>query len=97
HADNDLFVSDKSMSSFANPPYGLDWKDSKSAVEADASGRFEKTRMPPVSDGQLLFLQHAAFHLSETGVATIVHNGSTLFSGDAGSGDSPTRICSFRS
>ncbi|MDN7683455.1 class I SAM-dependent DNA methyltransferase [Burkholderia cenocepacia] len=89
---NDLFLSDKFDVIVANPPYGLDWKDSKSAVEADASGRFEKTRMPPVSDGQLLFLQHAAFHLSETGVATIVHNGSTLFSGDAGSGESQTRI-----
>lgn len=89
---NDLFLSDKFDVIVANPPYGLDWKDSKAAVEADASGRFNKGRLPSVSDGQLLFLQHAAFHLTETGVATVVHNGSTLFSGDAGSGESQTRL-----
>nr|GFD43080.1 hypothetical protein [Tanacetum cinerariifolium] len=57
----------------------------------DATGRFPANRMPPTSDGQLLFLQHAAYHLSETGVATVVHSGSTLFSGDAGGGESETR------
>lgn len=89
---NDLFLAEKFDVIVANPPYGLDWKDSKAAVEADASGRFSKGRLPSVSDGQLLFLQHAAFHLTETGVATVVHNGSTLFSGDAGSGESQTRL-----
>lgn len=88
---NDLFLSDKFDAIVANPPYGLDWKDFKPIVEADASGRFSSSRMPPTSDGQLLFLLHAAFHLSETGVATIVHSGSTLFSGDAGGGESETR------
>jgi type I restriction enzyme M protein len=89
---NDLFLSEKFDVIVANPPYGGDWKDYRAAIEADASGRFDKTRMPPVSDGQLLFLQHAAFHLAERGIATIVHNGSTLFSGDAGSGESETRV-----
>lgn len=88
---NDLFLSEKADAIVANPPYGLDWKDFKAMVEADASGRFSSTRMPPTSDGQLLFLQHAAFHLSDRGVATIVHSGSTLFSGDAGGGESETR------
>lgn len=88
---NDLFLSDKFDVIVANPPYGVDWKDSKAGVEADASGRFQSDRLPPISDGQLLFLQHAAFHLSESGVGTIVHNGSTLFSGEAGSGESETR------
>lgn len=88
---NDLFLYDKFDAIVANPPYGVDWKDIKKTLESDASGRFDKNRMPPTSDGQLLFLQHAAYHLSETGVATIVHSGSTLFSGDAGGGESETR------
>lgn len=88
---NDLFLADKFDVIVANPPYGVDWKDSKAGVEADASGRFSSDRYPSISDGQLLFLQHAAFHLSETGVATVIHNGSTLFSGEAGGGESETR------
>ncbi len=88
---NDLFLADKFDAIVANPPYGVDWKDFKSQVESDASGRFSKTRLPPTSDGQLLFLQHAAFHLADKGVAAIVHSGSTLFSGDAGGGESETR------
>jgi type I restriction enzyme M protein len=88
---NDLFLLDKFDVIVANPPYGVDWKDFRKSLEMDASGRFDPKRMPPTSDGQLLFLQHAAFHLSETGVATIVHSGSTLFSGDAGGGESETR------
>lgn len=88
---NDLFLLDKFDAIVANPPYGVDWKDFRKHLDMDASGRFDPKRMPPTSDGQLLFLQHAAFHLSETGVATIVHSGSTLFSGDAGGGESETR------
>ena len=88
---NDLFLLDKFDAIVANPPYGVDWKDFKKTLEMDATGRFNPKRMPPTSDGQLLFLQHAAFHLSETGVATVVHSGSTLFSGDAGGGESETR------
>lgn len=88
---NDLFLYDKFDAIVANPPYGVDWKDIKKTLELDASGRFDKNRMPPTSDGQLLFLQHAAFHLSESGVATVIHSGSTLFSGDAGGGESETR------
>ncbi len=88
---NDLFLLDKFDAIVANPPYGVDWKDFRQSLGMDASGRFAKDRMPPTSDGQLLFLQHAAFHLSDVGVAAIVHSGSTLFSGDAGGGESETR------
>ncbi|HUX90332.1 MAG TPA: N-6 DNA methylase [Gallionellaceae bacterium] len=88
---DDRFLGEEFDAIMANPPYGVDWKDFKSAIEADASGRFAQNRLPPTSDGQLLFLQHAAFHLKESGVATIVHSGSTLFSGDAGGGESETR------
>jgi len=88
---NDLFLGEKFDAIVANPPYGVDWKDLKKTLELDASGRFDANRMPPTSDGQLLFLQHAAYHLSDVGVATVVHSGSTLFSGDAGGGESETR------
>ncbi len=88
---NDHFLLDKFDAIVANPPYGVDWKDFKKNLEMDATGRFDPKRMPPTSDGQLLFLQHAAFHLSEIGVATVVHSGSTLFNGDAGGGESETR------
>lgn len=88
---NDLFLGEKFDAIVANPPYGVDWKDLKKTLELDATGRFHANRMPPTSDGQLLFLQHAAYHLSEVGVATVVHSGSTLFSGDAGGGESETR------
>lgn len=88
---NDLFLTEKFDAIVANPPYGVDWKDIKKPLELDASGRFDANRMPPTSDGQLLFLQHAAYHLSDVGVATVVHSGSTLFSGDAGGGESETR------
>jgi type I restriction enzyme M protein len=88
---NDLFFLDKFDAIVTNPPYGVDWKDFKTSLAMDASGRFDPSRMPPTSDGQLLFLQHAAFHLCDTGVAAIVHSGSTLFSGDAGGGESETR------
>lgn len=88
---NDLFLTEKFDAIVANPPYGVDWKDIKKTLELDASGRFDAKRMPPTSDGQLLFLQHAAYHLSDVGVATVVHSGSTLFSGDAGGGESETR------
>ena len=88
---NDLFLGDKFDAIVANPPYGVDWKDLKKTLELDATGRFHANRMPPTSDGQLLFLQHAAYHLSDVGVATVVHSGSTLFSGDAGGGESETR------
>lgn len=76
---------------FANPPYGGDWKDYKDQIAADASGRFDSKRMPSISDSQLLFMQHAHSHLSQDGIGFIVHSGSSLFSGDAGSGESETR------
>jgi type I restriction enzyme M protein len=88
---HDHFLFDKFDVIVANPPYGVDWKDFRKHLEMDTSGRFDSSRMPPTSDGQLLFLQHAAHHLSKTGVATVVHSGSTLFSGDAGGGESETR------
>lgn len=90
-------LADKSFELiFANPPYGGDWKDIKDQVAADVSGRFDSKRMPSVSDSQLLFLQHAHHHLAQNGIGFIVHSGSSLFSGDAGSGESETRRFLFQ-
>lgn len=73
----------------ANPPYGVDWKGYKSNIEKDKTGRFEY--QPAVSDGQLLFTQHIISKMNGTGISVVVHNGSTLFSGDASSGESNIR------
>ena len=81
-----------------NPPYGKDWKRDKSAVEAEhqrgSAGRFAPG-LPRISDGQTLFLLHMLAHaeVPERGGAriAIIMNGSPLFSGDAGSGESEIR------
>jgi type I restriction enzyme M protein len=81
----------------ANPPYGVDWKGSEKAIRDDASGRFAGGCLPPVSDGQHLFLQHNIHHLvSLTGLAFVFCSGSTLFSGDAGGGESNARVKYFQ-
>ena len=82
----------------ANPPYGKDWKRDKRAVEAEhqrgSAGRFAPG-LPRISDGQTLFLLHMLSHaeVPERGGAriAIIMNGSPLFSGDAGSGESEIR------
>ena len=81
----------------ANPPYGKDWKRDKAAVEKEAEkteGRFS-AGTPRSSDGQLLFLQHMLSRMKapEQGGSrvAIVMNGSPLFTGDAGSGESEIR------
>ncbi|MCB0595196.1 MAG: N-6 DNA methylase [Lewinellaceae bacterium] len=86
----DIKFIDKQFSiSVANPPYGVDWKGYRKDIENDKTGRF--VALPAVSDGQLLFTQHIVSHMAEDGLAVVVHNGSTLFSGDAGSGESTIR------
>jgi type I restriction enzyme M protein len=73
----------------ANPPYGVDWKGFKKDIENDTTERF--IDLPSISDGQFLFTQHILYQLEDNGFAVVVHNGSTLFSGDAGSGESNIR------
>ena len=74
----------------ANPPYGTKWSGYEKEIKNDQKGQFEGG-LPAVSDGQLLFMQHILWQLAPTGIAVEVHNGSTLFSGDAGSGESNIR------
>lgn len=81
----------------ANPPYGKDWKRDKDAVEAEAqkAGSRFSAGTPRISDGQLLFLQQMLSRMKgvEQGGSrvAIVMNGSPLFTGDAGSGESEIR------
>jgi type I restriction enzyme M protein len=81
-----------------NPPYGKDWKRDEEAVKTEYergdSGRF-CAGLPRISDGQLLFLQHMLSHMKEADKGgsrvAIIMNGSPLFTGDAGSGESEIR------
>ncbi len=82
----------------ANPPYGKDWKRDEDAVRAEhergAAGRFWPG-LPRISDGQLLFLLHMLAHAKDSkgggSRIAIIMNGSPLFTGDAGSGESEIR------
>ena len=82
----------------ANPPYGKDWKRDEDAVRGEhdrgTAGRFAPG-LPRISDGQLLFLLHMLAHTKERAQSgsrvAIIMNGSPLFTGDAGSGESEIR------
>lgn len=89
---NDKFDEEFSVV-VANPPYGVDWKGYKTDIEKDKTGRFHA--LPTVSDGQLLFMQHIISKIGLQGMGVVVHNGSTLFSGDAGGGESEIRKWMF--
>ena len=81
-----------------NPPYGKEWKGDEQAVRSEAAlgfaGRFG-AGLPRISDGQLLFLQHLLGRMKKRADGgsrvAIVMNGSPLFTGDAGSGESEIR------
>lgn len=92
---DDQFADDKFDYILSNPPFGREWKNDKNAVEKEAklgfAGRFG-AGLPPISDGQMLFLQTAIHKMRPEGSkVAIIQNGSPLFSGDAGSGQSEIR------
>ena len=79
----------------SNPPFGIDWKREKTQVESEAKrgfdGRFGPG-LPAISDGQMLFLLNGVRKLKTgSGRMAIIQNGSSLFTGDAGSGASEIR------
>lgn len=78
----------------SNPPFGIEWKNEKKAVEAEArqgdAGRFG-AGLPSVGDSQQLFLLNGVAKLKDSGRMAIIQNGSPLFKGDAGSGESEIR------
>jgi type I restriction enzyme M protein len=83
----------------ANPPFGVEWKQQKKYIEQEAdtlgyAGRFG-AGTPRINDGALLFLQHMIAKMrpvdQDGSRIGIVFNGSPLFTGDAGSGESNIR------
>ena len=86
----------------ANPPFGVDWKKVKEEVDHEHetlgyAGRFG-AGLPRINDGSLLFLQHMISKMKPVDVngkggsrIAIVFNGSPLFTGAAGSGESEIR------
>ena len=78
----------------SNPPFGIDWKREKAAVEKEhhkgEQGRFAPG-LPKISDGQQLFLLNGLSKMAPDGKMAIIQNGSPLFSGDAESGPSEIR------
>lgn len=85
----DKFYNEEFDVVIANPPYGVSWKGYQKDIENDKTERFKF--LPSISDGQLLFMQHLISKLDSVGMGVVVHNGSTLFSGDAGSAESNIR------
>lgn len=77
-----------------NPPFGVSWKSEKNFIEEESKnsmGRFS-VGTPRTSDGSLLFLQHMISKMKPEGSRIgVVFNGSPLFTGDSGSGESEIR------
>ena len=98
---DDKFAGYKFDYIISNPPFGIEWKPSRQKVEEEhrlgGAGRFEPG-LPAIGDGQMLFLLNGVAKLKEAdgehqsaGRMTIIQNGSSLFKGDAGSGESNIR------
>jgi type I restriction enzyme M protein len=96
---NDQLYADKFDYMLSNPPFGVDWKKIEEPIKGEHTlkgfdGRFG-AGLPRVSDGSLLFLMHLISKLRDTrdggGRIGIILNGSPLFTGGAGSGESEIR------
>jgi type I restriction enzyme M protein len=90
----DGFQGDRFDYMITNPPFGVSWKSEEEFINSEATnpqGRFF-VGTPRVSDGSLLFLQHLLSKMETKGSRIgIVFNGSPLFTGDAGGGESEIR------
>ena len=91
---NDQFEDKKFDYMITNPPFGVSWKSEQEFIENESKnplGRFS-VGTPRTSDGSLLFLQHLISKMKSEGSRIgIVFNGSPLFTGDSGSGESEIR------
>lgn len=95
---DDKFQSQTFDYILSNPPFGREWKNEKAKVDAEAklgfAGRFGPG-LPSIGDGQMLFLLTALSKMKDKkdggSRIAIIHNGSPLFTGDAGSGPSDIR------
>jgi type I restriction enzyme M protein len=94
----DGFPNEKFDYCLVNPPFGVDWKKVQKSIKDEHNkegfgGRFG-AGLPRVSDGSLLFLQHLISKMKPSNGGSriaIVFNGSPLFTGSAGSGESEIR------
>ncbi|MCD2137561.1 type I restriction-modification system subunit M [Salinicoccus halitifaciens] len=98
----DAFPTQKFDYLISNPPYGVEWKPAEKVVREEhedlgMNGRFG-AGLPRIGDGQLLFLQHLVSKMKPVSEdnpqgsrMAIIMNGSPLFTGDAGSGESEIR------
>jgi type I restriction enzyme M protein len=91
---NDHYTGKKFDYQITNPPFGVSWKSEEDFVKTESqnpNGRFS-VGTPRSSDGSLLFLQHLISKFKDDNSRIgIVFNGSPLFSGDSGSGESEIR------
>lgn len=94
----DGFKDEKFEYLLSNPPYGTKWEADQESVQKEAEGMGFEGRfgagLPRINDGQLLFLQHMISKMKTNGEASriaVITNGSPLFTGDAGSGESDIR------
>ncbi|WP_309520861.1 type I restriction-modification system subunit M [Brevibacillus agri] len=98
----DAFPQMKFDYMITNPPYGVEWKPAEQAVKEEHENKGFQGRfgagLPRISDGQLLFLQHLVSKIKPVtpenpkgSRIAIIMNGSPLFTGDAGSGESEIR------
>jgi len=97
--EKDGFAKEKFDYMLANPPFGVEWKQQAHTIQNEHDklgydGRFG-AGLPRINDGSLLFLQHMISKMRAPQVGgsriAIVFNGSPLFTGDAGSGESSIR------
>ncbi|EJT6159069.1 N-6 DNA methylase [Clostridium perfringens] len=93
----DRFKGEHMRFLISNPPFGVSWKDEETKIKEEAAlgfdGRFG-AGTPSVNDGSLLFLENmiSKMYQDEEGSRiAIIFNGSPLFKGDAGSGESNIR------
>jgi len=96
---DDKFAGDRFDYLLANPPFGVDWKAEKEELDKTANFRGYTGKLPRVNDGALLFLIHMIGKFEQVlplqqkhgSRCAIVFNGSPLFTGGAGSGESDIR------
>lgn len=91
---NDMFEGFTFDYIISNPPFGIEWKNEKAKVEEEHKkgeyGRFAPG-LPAIGDSQQLFVLNGVAKLKDDGRMAIIQNGSPLFKGDAGSGESNIR------
>jgi len=94
---HDQFPNNRFDYILSNPPYGMKWEGDEEEIRKEAergfSGRFG-AGLPRINDGQLLFLEHMTSKMKvnrEKSRIAAITNGSPLFTGDAGAGESDIR------